>query len=385
MPRRIQFVLVIQRQTTLREKSKLMEIKKEYKFLDLSRVLPWIFIILFLGLCFLVFWIYQPFLLSFFIALLLYVLLRQPHEWLRKSLNKNDTIAATISTFLIMALIIIPVAFILVSLIQEASIAYEKLSAFLTQEKISLWYESNPWVKEWFDIDISSITNSYSKLQGYISEQRSAIIEQGGNALILLSSFITKFIFAIFILFFLFRSGHKLGPIIYKTLPFPDEVEQEVGDRMVNVLDAVIKGNVVISLLQGIMIGVYFWFFGLPTPILYGSLATIFALLPIIGTAIIWAPGATYLYLSGSPTSAVFFGILSLASYLILENLLKPWILDKRLNLHPAFLFLALLGGLSAFGVKGLILGPFIVTTFLSFWELITVWNEKYGNLNRNN
>ena len=152
---------------------------------------------------------------------------------------------------------------------------------------------------------------------------------------------------------------------------------------MVAVLDAVVKGNFFVSILQGTMVGIYFWIFGIPTFVLYGSIAAMTALIPIIGTAIVWVPAALYLYATGHTTGAVVLSSLSLGTYFLLENLMKPWLLDRKLNLHPLFLFLAILGGIGEFGIKGVILGPFIVTSFLSIWEVIAVWNENYGSIHK--
>ena len=92
---------------------------------------------------------------------------------------------------------------------------------------------------------------------------------------------------------------------------------------------------------------------------------------------IIWLPGSIFLYLNGEVWGALFLSSLSVLTYLGLENIIKPLLLDKKLSLHPLFLFLAILGGVAQFGIKGFILGPFVVIAFLIVLEFIKLWNTK--------
>jgi predicted PurR-regulated permease PerM len=96
---------------------------------------------------------------------------------------------------------------------------------------------------------------------------------------------------------------------------------------------------------------------------------------------VVWLPGAIYLYANDQHTTAIIMAVTCLVAYFVLENLVKPLLLDRDLNLHPLFLFLAIVGGLNAFGVKGLILGPFIVTMFVTIWELISEWNRNFSEV----
>lgn len=355
--------------------------KDDYVFLDISRLLPWLSLLIFTGSLVLVVLVYRSYLMSFFIAGIVYVLFRNPNTYLLHKLNYRRSLTATISTIVVIVLVMLPLTAVLASLINELSMAVQHLRDFATRERMLKLYLENRWLDQYLNINENDLNTLNSNLIGFSTDLGMQTLKQGGNLLMLSMRWLANFFFSIIILFFFFRGGDRLGPVIYRNLPFPDEIEKEVGSKMVSVLDAVVKGNLMISVLQGLMIGLYFWFFGLPTPILYGTIGAFFGLIPIIGTAILWVPGSIWLYFQGEPTLAIILAILSFATYLILENLLKPIVLDKKLKLHPLFLFLAIVGGLAEFGIKGLILGPFFVTVFVSLWQILKIWNHKHGHL----
>ncbi|MDH5719961.1 MAG: AI-2E family transporter [Spirochaetia bacterium] len=358
-----------------------MDIKKKYSFLDITRLLPWLFLVIFLVFLFLVFIVYRSYLMSFFAAGILYLLFRQPHELFLRYMPENQNLTAAISVIFVFLAVMLPLTYIAVSIVTETSIAVNHLREILTKQNIEEFYGKNLWIKDWVSLE----TGDLRKFQTQILEmsREIGITVFSSTQKILSGSFkiTVNFFLALVILFFFFRGGEKISEVIYKNLPFPREIEKQIGEKILNVLDAVVKGNLLISVIQGIMIGLLFWIFGLSTPVLYGSLAAFFALIPVVGTMIIWLPASIYLYSTESAALAISLAALAFGIYFILENIVKPNLLDKKLKLHPLFLFLALLGGLTEFGVKGLILGPFFVTVFLTLWELLRLWNTSYGKM----
>jgi predicted PurR-regulated permease PerM len=182
---------------------------------------------------------------------------------------------------------------------------------------------------------------------------------------------------SVLLLFFYFRNARDIADVVYNNLPFPSQMKTQIGEKMIAVFDAVVKGNLLIAVAQGIVIGMLFWIFQLPTPILYGTIGVFLGLIPVVGTNVLWIPASIYLYYRIAPGTSIVFGSIAFLAYLFLENIAKPMLLDKELNLHPLLLLMALLGGLAEFGVKGLILGPFCVTVFLSLWQMIKIWNAS--------
>jgi len=358
-----------------------MKIKEHYNFLDIKRLLPYIFIIVFISIGYLTFYIYKPYVLALMIAIIFYIIFRKINNFIYTKINPRKNLAAMISTFIVIFSVIIPLLYILTSLIKEASVAVQYISKWMTPENIDSLLKKFQSILTWLNLENLNLSSLQNDLLSISKTVSLSVLKSSGNMLSNIFGGTANFLFSIFILFFLFKSGDKLGEKIYSNLPFPDEMEKEIGDRLFEVLDAVIKGNMLVAILQGLVIGILFTIFGLPTPILYGTIASFFALIPIIGTSIVWLPGSLYLYFSGNPIMAIVLGIISLIFYFGLENIVKPWLLDKKLKMHPIFLFLAILGGLTQFGLKGLILGPLIVTAFLTIWKIFSLWNIQYGEL----
>lgn len=358
-----------------------VKLDRSYVFLDFHRFLPYVFFGLFLFLLGLVSFVYYSYIYAFFISGILFILFRTPHRWLLSRMEGKRTTAAVISTFAVILILIIPAIFLAIALFGEARHASELAREWFTPEKLYEIHRNNSWIEGRLNISAQQLLAYRLQILDVIRNNQLETLKQGWTWALTGFKFIVDFTFALFILFFLFRSVDRIGLAVYRNLPFPDKIEKHIGDRMVQIFDAVVKGNLMISVVQGGVIGIVFWFCDLSTPLLWGAVAAPFALIPVIGTAVVWFPGAVYLYTHNHETMAASMAVTCLVAYFLLENLVKPLLLDKDLNLHPLFLFLAIVGGLNAFGIKGLILGPFIVTMFVTIWELISEWNRNFSEV----
>lgn len=346
----------------------------------LKKTIPWLSMAVFFTLLLFVGIVYRSFVVGIFIAAILFILFRTPYDFLVDKLNGRRSFAAVLIIMLVIALLVIPAAFVSVNLAHEALIAIDKIKKWLTVENINTFYQQNLWIEKWLGVSVDDLGRIGEKLTPSVQNLGLSILSQGrmimGHTMRLIFNFVISLIF----LFFLLRNSSEIIAIIYNNLPLPGELKSRLGKRMLAVFDAVVKGNLLVAVGQGVSIGALFLIFGLPTPFLYGVIGIFFGLIPVVGTNIIWIPAAIMLYLDGSTVTAILFGVLSFLLYQLLENVAKPLLMDKELNLHPIILLMALLGGLSEFGIKGLILGPFIVTTFLSVWHMIKLWNETHGS-----
>jgi predicted PurR-regulated permease PerM len=139
-------------------------------------------------------------------------------------------------------------------------------------------------------------------------------------------------------------------------------------------------GNLFIMLLQGLMVGVGLFIAGLSTPLIWGTLAAMLSLIPVIGTTLIWLPASIYLYFTGNYAMAIFAAVWCFSWYMLLENLVKPKIFGDKLNFHPLLFFFLLLGSIEAFNLPGVIIGPIILSLFYSFWEIYKILDDYMQN-----
>ena len=334
-----------------------------------------------LGLTYCVWLVYRIYVFPFFIALILYLTLRKPYSFLLELTSDRKGLASTLASIGTVLVIVVPLFFLLKTLIQETLIATTYLQGWLAEGNLYKLYEKNEIIRKLFDLFDLNLNSIREKLLQRTADLGSILFKQGREVVSSVFAILFNFMISIAALFFLFREGEKIPSFLYTLLPFPKSLEETIGSRLLNVLDVMVKGTVFISFFQGLTVGIYFWLFGLSTPILYGSIAAFFSLVPLLGTMAVWLPGSVYLYVNGHIVSAFALSGLSFITYLGLENIAKPLLLDKKLSLHPLFLFLSILGGVTQFGIRGFILGPFIVIAFLIVFELIQFWGDNKSEL----
>ncbi|HMV77822.1 MAG TPA: AI-2E family transporter [Leptospiraceae bacterium] len=347
---------------------------------------------LFIGAVTFVFMVYKSFFWSAFISLILYAGSRDYYVFIKKKLpRKISDFAPIIMIILMLIILVIPSYFILSALLKEflsflflmkVNLSEEKFLPFLMNLPLATDYFTDT---EFFWVNIPNmyrdIVTSYGdilnfdSIYGLLSNATSLILE--GVKLPL--EIIVNTLFSFMLLFFLYKDGYKLENFFQNNLPISDEFKLKIGYRVREAVKAVLKGNFVISLLQGFVLGFLLFIADIPNPILYGCIGALFSLIPVVGTGVVWLPAGLYMGIAESNwIGAVIFMSLSFTSYLLLENLVKPNFLDKKLNLHPFLLFLSLLGGINEFGIPGLVIGPVAVTLVVIVWDF---WKEHKHEL----
>lgn len=324
----------------------------------------------------------KMFLWTIFFAFVLYVAFDKYNKQLRTYI-KNKHLSTIIIILFIIFLVIAPILAIIFTLIQQiinlvlsikSSIDNgELLNFFLNFEVIVNFFTTDPFFSITFLNYLGDILKDYSD---YLN-----IFNIGGllggvyNLFLFGLGFAFRFIIYLgitfIILYFLLLEGSTLYLTLSNMLPFDEKIIEEFKTQMKLVLRAILKGNLLIAILQGIFLSIGFLIAGISDIVLYGFLASVFSIIPIVGTSPVWIPAALYLYfIKGSLGKAIFVSVYCLFSFLILENVVKPKFLDKQIGIHSIFLFLAIIGGLKEFGINGIIIGPLILALFLIVWRL---------------
>jgi predicted PurR-regulated permease PerM len=335
------------------------------------------------------FLVYQSYFWSGIISLILYIGSRDYFLKLKNFIPERIRgVAPTLMILIVLITIVLPCFFVIRTLLDELISLLFVLKVNLSEDRIVPTLMSINLITDYFtDIFWVQFPNMYREivssygdilnidsLYGILSNTTSLIL---GGIKIPLAIFV-NICFSFMLLFFFYKDGHKLELFLMNNLPFSEEVEKQIGMRISEAVKAVLKGNILISLLQGFVAGMLLFFAGIPNPILYGSIASFFSLIPVIGTAVVWLPAGFYIgFFEESWIVAIIYMSLSFTSYMVLENLVKPNILDKKLNLHPFLLFLALLGGIQQFGIVGLVIGPIAVTLLVILWDFWMAYRRK--------
>lgn len=349
----------------------------------IARYLPLLWAGILISGLILVLMVYRTYAWPAFFALIIFVAVKPVNDRLIKKISFAPSLAALLSTMVAMFGIILPVFLVVQALVSETIDFVEALNEFLTDEKIFELVTEYPLLLKYFTSDDfwwADIHIKYSHILGdyanYLEWKNiSTVIQNAGNVILgslsLPMVFVSKFLLMIVILFFLLKDGRAFANFFYEAMPFPDWMEKRVVDKFTTVVGAVLKGNLLVAITQGVFVWLGFLIAGIPSPILWGAMGAAVAIIPIIGTGIVFIPGALYLILfQGELGWGIFLFTFCMTSYQGLDLLMKPALLDKKLGLHPLFLFLSILGGLAEFGLPGLIIGPLSVTIFMTIYEI---------------
>jgi predicted PurR-regulated permease PerM len=176
-----------------------------------------------------------------------------------------------------------------------------------------------------------------------------------------LTSIFIGLLIMLFLLFYIFKEGANIWASIMATLPLSDDHKTQIKDESEKVLKGVMYGHILMAFVQGFLGGFAFFIFGLPNPIFWGLIMTILALIPLVGTPIVWIPAGIIQLVQGNLFSGI--GVLAFGAIIILymENIFKPKFLGKQAGMHPVLMVMAIFGGLQLFGILGIIMGPILV------------------------
>jgi predicted PurR-regulated permease PerM len=184
------------------------------------------------------------------------------------------------------------------------------------------------------------------------------------------SSLIAGFFFSLLSLYYLFKDGSHVFGRLKEIVPLPSKERDLLIQRFKDMIYATIYGGLLIATIQGLLGGLSFWILGLPSAIFWGTAMAFLSFIPIGGTALIWAPAAIILLIGGFIWKGLILLGVGIFVISMVDNLLRPFFISSRTNIHPLLLFFAVLGGVQAFGLIGLVAGPLIATLFLTMTEI---------------
>jgi predicted PurR-regulated permease PerM len=178
----------------------------------------------------------------------------------------------------------------------------------------------------------------------------------------------------LFILFFFFRDSGPALDMLRSLIPLSRREADEVFGRITDTIHASIYGQVAVALVQGILGGCMFWILGLPAPVFWGFVMALLALVPMLGTFLVWGPAAIFLALGGQWGKAIVLVAWGAVAIGFIDNLLYPFLVRKRMRLHTLLVFFAILGGISLVGAAGVVVGPLILSVTDA---LIDIWRRR--------
>jgi predicted PurR-regulated permease PerM len=185
-----------------------------------------------------------------------------------------------------------------------------------------------------------------------------------------LGSFFVGMVMLVFTLFFLYADGPYLSRLVLHSIPIRREYLKTLTGKFMDITRSLFFGYIMVALIQAIMAYIIFTVFSIKGALVLAMITFICVFIPMIGGGLVWLPLGLIRVLSGDVFGGVIFLIVSGFFISLLDNLLRPMFLKDRIQLHPLIIFFAILGGVSAYGFNGLILGPMLVILFLTVLDL---------------
>jgi predicted PurR-regulated permease PerM len=185
-----------------------------------------------------------------------------------------------------------------------------------------------------------------------------------------LFSFLVDLFILLFALFFMFRDGESILRGLRHLIPFEKNIQDEMLAESRDLIFASVAVALLIAAIQGVLGGTAFALTRLPAPVFMGVLIAFFSIVPVVGSALIWAPAALWLGLNGSWGKAVLVVIICGGVAGLADNFVRPLLLRNRTRLNDLLLFISILGGLQVFGLLGLVAGPTIVAAALGVFQV---------------
>jgi predicted PurR-regulated permease PerM len=171
-------------------------------------------------------------------------------------------------------------------------------------------------------------------------------------------------------LYYLLKEGPKLMDAVGRFSPLTKDETSTLVARLSTTINSVVRGSLVIALLQGLLTAIGFTIFGISNSILWGSLAVVAALIPTVGTGLIFIPAVLFLLYMGHAGSAIGLAVYGFLGVGIVDNLLRPYLLGGKASIHPLLILLSVLGGIALFGPGGLFLGPLVISLLLGLLSI---------------
>lgn len=306
----------------------------------------------------------KPFLAVLAWAAVLVIVFYPVHKRLAQKIRRRG-LCALVSTILVIVIVVAPLTLLTIAVTNELRGAVSALPSQveqLSQADGALSGRLPTWIQERVDTDPE-------RLKRFVTEQMqnygSAIVGRSVGMLGNILGAVVKTFFVIITMYYLFRDGDDIVAALPGALPFTVEQSESLLERISQVISASVYGVVSIASLQGLLGGVAFWMLGVPSPLLWAVVLAFICMIPLAGSFFVWGPAAIYLMATDHLTKGIILVIWGAVVISSIDNLLRPRLIKNQTKLHELFVFFAVLGGMSMFGLLGIVLGPVVLAITL--------------------
>lgn len=321
----------------------------------------------------LVYWMMTPFIEPIFVAFVLAVAFAPLHGRLRRWL-KRDGLAAFAATIFVLVVVLLPLVFMGIIFVQQGLAVYEQLA-----QQSSARGGWRGWLAGSLEGPVAFVAQRTglkpldieAALLQWLGTQSQRMLGWSGTLFSNVGRSIAETTIVFFTLFFFFLQGKGLRRGAVSWLPIESSRAEKLLKVTTDAINANLFGVLVVSTVQGALLAVSFLICGFGSWFFWGVVASFASLIPMVGTAVVWAPAAIAMFSSGHWGKGLFLVLWGVFVIGMSDNFIRPWVVSGRTELSTLLVFFALLGGLNAFGLIGLIAGPLVFSLVLTLYSLL--------------
>jgi len=325
----------------------------------------------------------EPFLHTIILSAALAIIFSPINSRLFKHLGGRANLAASITSLLIVVLILLPTAFLVWGLVTEGLDSMMSIREWANRNdfaEILRGHRLDP-VLDWararlpfLPLDDASIqTRILAMARNFSQSMLNASATLVGN----MAKLVLRFFLMVFMMFYFLREGRGIVQKLKYLAPLRTHQEDIIIESLQRVSRAVLLGSLLIAVLQGVVGALGLYIVGIK-PLFWGTMMGLAALIPVIGTGLVWIPATAYLYFFGDWQWALFFLLYNVLIVTNIDTILRPLLMRRAAEVSPFYIFLSILGGLHAFGALGIFYGPLILTFLM---VMIKIYGEEYKDV----
>ena len=319
-------------------------------------------------------WVLLPFYGTLLWSAVIALLFDPLHRGLLLRLRHRRTLAALMTVFTALLIMVVPMAFLGVTLAREAAgfvgllesgesnlgptlrAAFTGLPEWAAKLLVHFGLADFEKVQVW-------VNSQLEQGSGYIAAQA---MNLGQNTFQLAASLLIT----LYLAFFLIRDGDRIVHVMRRALPLTPAHKQDLIDKFGAVVRSTVRGNLVVASVQGALGGFAFWFLEVRAALLWAVVMAFLSLLPAIGAALVWFPVAIWFFITGKIWQSIALAVWGMLVIGLVDNLLRPMLVGKATVMPNYVVMITTLGGMVVFGINGFILGPLIAAMFFAVWHL---------------
>jgi predicted PurR-regulated permease PerM len=317
-------------------------------------------------LAYLVFLVFEPFIAALAWAVVLVVIAFPVYERLAKLWG--PTLAAAACTLGVTLILIVPMLAVAGAFVRQGVMAVQELQLQVASGRFrwvtDLWAHIQARFPDANPGDLSTIVHRYA------DQAAEFLATHLGAALRHTATFLFHLSVTILAMFYLFREGESIVGRLRQVLPFEEEHRNRMIREAHDLIFASVTSSAVSAVAHGVLGGLAFGLTGIHSPIFWGVMMGFFSLVPVVGSALIWVPAAISLMAGGHIARGIILAVACGLVVGLVDNVIRPWIISGRAEMGGLVVFISVLGGISVFGMLGVVLGPIVVATAASVLDL---------------